>query len=54
MSESDFKKSAFIQVKTSDDLSSLNKDIKYLEKQGYKYVFIDEVTLMEDFMQLVV
>ena len=51
MSESDFKKAAFIQVKSSDDLSSLNKDIKYLEKQGYKYVFIDEVTLMEDFIE---
>jgi len=51
MNESDFQKSAFIQVKTSDELSSLNDDIKYLEKQGFRYVFIDEVTLMEDFIE---
>ena len=50
MSEDDFQKSAFIQVKAQDDLGKLNKDLKYLEKQGYKYVFIDEVTLMEDFI----
>ena len=50
MNESDFQKSAFIQVKVSDDLGKLNKDIKHLESQGYKYVFIDEVTLMEDFI----
>ena len=48
MNESDFQKSAFIQVKAQDDLAMLNKDLKFLEKQGYKYVFIDEVTLMEE------
>ena len=51
MNESDFQKSAFIQVKAQDDLAMLNKDLKFLEKQGYKYVFIDEVTLMEDFIE---
>ena len=50
MSENDFQKSAFIQAKAQDDLVKLNKDLKHLEKQGYKYVFIDEVTLMEDFI----
>ncbi|MCH5191712.1 MAG: AAA family ATPase [Oscillospiraceae bacterium] len=42
---------AFIQIKTRDTLSEINADLKYLEKQGYKYVFIDEVTLMEDFIE---
>jgi len=51
MTESDLQKSAFIQVKVQDDLAMLNKDLKFLEKQGYKYVFIDEVTLMEDFIE---
>lgn len=51
MTESDLQKSAFIQVKAQDDLAMLNKDLKFLEKQGYKYVFIDEVTLMEDFIE---
>ena len=50
MNESDFQKSAFIQVKVQDDLAKLNKDLQSLEKKGYKYVFIDEVTLMEDFI----
>lgn len=42
---------AFIQVKTKDTLSEINADLKYLEEQGCKYVFIDEVTLMEDFIE---
>ena len=42
---------AFIQIKTKDTLSEINMDLKYLEEQGYKYVFIDEVTLMEDFIE---
>ena len=51
MTEGELQHSAFIQVKAQDNLSQLNQDIKYLEKQGYKYVFIDEVTLMEDFIE---
>ena len=51
MTESELQQSAFIQVKTQDNLSQLNQDLKYLETQGYKYVFIDEVTLMEDFIE---
>ena len=42
---------AFIQIKTKDTLAGINADLKYLEEQGYKYVFIDEVTLMEDFIE---
>lgn len=51
MTESELQQSAFIQAKAQDNLSQLNNDLKYLEKQGYKYVFIDEVTLMEDFIE---
>ena len=50
MNEIDLQKSAFIQVRAQDDLAKLNKDLRLLEKQGCKYVFIDEVTLMEDFI----
>ena len=42
---------AFIQIKTKDTLAGINADLKYLEDQGYRYVFIDEVTLMEDFIE---
>lgn len=44
------QQSAFIQIKVQDNLFKLNEDLKYLEEHGYKYVFIDEITLMEDFI----
>ena len=33
------------------DLAKINIDIHQLKKQGYKYLFIDEVTLMDDFIE---
>ena len=49
--ESDFDKAAFIQVTSRDSLSDIDEDLRLLEKNGYKYVFLDEVTLMEDFIE---
>lgn len=43
--------SAFIQINPSIDLAKINIDLKQLSKQGYKYIFIDEVTLMNDFIE---
>ncbi len=43
--------SAFIQINPSIDLAKINIDLKQLSKQGYRYVFIDEVTLMDDFIE---
>lgn len=51
MSPEQLDLAAFIQVKAKDTLSEINADLKHLEEQGYKYVFIDEVTLMEDFIE---
>ena len=51
LSESDFNKAAFIQVTSRDSLSEIDEDLRLLEKNGYKYVFLDEVTLMEDFIE---
>ncbi len=51
MSAEERSKAAFIQVKSKDTLSDVNFDLRYLESKGYKYVFIDEVTLMEDFIE---
>ena len=45
------RKAAFIQIKSSDTLSDINTDLKTLEAQGYQYIFIDEVTLIEDFIE---
>ena len=51
MSEAEFEKSAFIQVGTKDTLSDVDSDLRLLEKNGFKYVFVDEITLMEDFIE---
>ena len=42
---------AFIQINSNVDLAKINIDLKQLSKQGYRYVFIDEVTLMDDFIE---
>lgn len=51
MKPSVFNKTAFIQVKANDTLSDVNHDLLLLEKNGYQYIFIDEVTLLEDFIE---
>lgn len=42
---------AFIQVIPGETLAELNSDLRVLEKGGYRYVFIDEVTLLDDFIE---
>lgn len=51
MNDKDFSRTAFIRVGTGNSLSDINQDLKYLMDNGYKYVFIDEVTLIEDFIE---
>ena len=41
---------AYIKAKTTDNMSMLTKDLDVLFEHGYKYIFIDEITLMEDFI----
>ena len=50
MPEEMFSKTAFIQMNSSIDLAKINLDLKLLSEQGYQYIFIDEVTLMDDFI----
>lgn len=50
MNQDDFSKTAFIQITPGISLSDINMDLKHLMNHGYKYVFIDEVTLIEDFI----
>lgn len=50
MSEEMLMQTAFIQINSSIDIAKLNIDLKQLSKSGYRYVFIDEVTLMSDFI----
>ena len=43
-------KTVFIQIQDRKSLDDVNQDLKYLESKGYRYVFIDEVTLLDDFI----
>ena len=45
------QKTAFLQARHGDTLSHVNHDLKLLEAAGYRYVFIDEVTMMADFIE---
>ena len=50
MDEEMLNQTAFIQVTAKNTLADVNKDLRALEKNGCRYVFLDEVTLMEDFI----
>ena len=50
MGELPVEQTAYIKIQTTDNMSKLTKDLDRLFKAGYKYVFIDEITLMEDFI----
>lgn len=51
MNDTALMKSAFIQITAQDTLATLNTDLKVLESQGFQYVFLDEVTLLDDFIE---
>ena len=51
MSDAELEKAAFIQVTAKDTLADVNRDLRMLENLGFCYVFLDEVTLMEDFIE---
>ena len=41
---------AYIKITSQDTMSDLVKDLNKLYEKGYKYIFIDEITLLEDFI----
>jgi hypothetical protein len=45
-----FSRSAYIKCRTSDTVAALNGDMIRLRDRGFKYIFIDEVTLLSDFI----
>lgn len=45
------RKCAYIQGSRKITLDDVYKDLRILEKEGYEYIFIDEVTLLEDFIE---
>lgn len=50
MDDAMLDQSAFIQITAKNTLADVNKDLRALEQRGCRYVFLDEVTLMEDFI----
>lgn len=51
MRADEINKTAFIQITRQDTFANFNKDLKLLQANGYKYVFVDEVTFMADFIE---
>ena len=51
MRDTELVKAAFIQITAKDTLADVNRDLKILEAHGFRYVFLNEVTLMEDFIE---
>ena len=51
MSDVELAKAAFIQTTARDTLAGVNRDLRLLETQGFRYGFLDEVTLLEDFIE---
>lgn len=45
-----FSKTAYVKVREADTTEKLGRDMDRLYRQGFRYVFVDEVTLMEDFI----
>ncbi len=50
MSEEDFAKTAYVKLRPTDEMDMAGRDLDKLWKAGYRYVFMDEVTLMKDFI----
>ncbi|MBQ7049886.1 MAG: AAA family ATPase, partial [Firmicutes bacterium] len=50
MGELPVKQTAYIKIQATDNMSLLTKDLKKLFRLGYQYVFIDEITLLDDFI----
>ena len=50
MSPDNFKKAAYIKARTTDMMTMLDKDLKALKANGFQFIFIDEITFIEDFI----
>ncbi len=51
MTPGQLEKAAFLQLRQTNTLSQVYTDLRLLEANGIEYVFIDEVTLMKDFIE---
>lgn len=45
-----FDKTAYIKIRKGQSMSMLDSDLKLLFDNGYRYIFIDEITFLDDFI----
>lgn len=50
MSEKDFSLTAYIKARKNQTMSMLDRDLKKLYDNGYRYIFIDEITFLDEFV----
>lgn len=50
MSELPLDQTVYIKAQATDTMQMLNRDLKKLSARGYRYIFLDEVTLLGDFI----
>ena len=50
LTREEFASAAYIKVRTGDTLATMDARLSRLHAKGVKYVFVDEVTLMEEFI----
>ena len=50
LSSEELSRAVYIKARTTDSMADMNHDLKILASSGYRYVFLDEVTLMDDFI----
>lgn len=50
MNPEDFAKAVYIKLRPTDEMDMVARDLDQLQKEGYQYIFLDEVTLMKDFI----
>ena len=50
LTREEFAKAAYMKVRTGDTLATMDDRLSRLHRRGFRYVFIDEVTLLDDFI----
>ena len=50
LSPEERSKAVYMKARTTDSMADMNHDLKILASSGYRYVFLDEVTLLDDFI----
>lgn len=50
MTEENFQKTVYIKARKKETMAVLDRDLRKLREAGYRFVFIDEITFLEDFI----